>query len=58
MIFFLLPPSLRNIKNDTFFKNLFKKILIGKEYYEVQEFYENNTKGEDVLNYTYIYEKY
>jgi hypothetical protein len=42
-----LPSSLRNLKNDTLFKNLLKKLLVDKEYYNINEFSDLNIKITD-----------
>jgi hypothetical protein len=34
-----LPAILRNLKSDILFKNLTKKIVINKEYYDVKDFF-------------------
>jgi hypothetical protein len=39
-----LPIILRNIKNETLFENLLKKILINKEYYDVGSFFSEHNK--------------
>jgi hypothetical protein len=39
-----LPKCMRNIVNITLFKNLLKKVLIHKLYYEVESFFHNETK--------------
>jgi hypothetical protein len=45
---------LRNIKNETLFENLLKKILINKEYYDVGSFFSENNKiiEKDVFLFT------
>jgi hypothetical protein len=49
-----LPILLRNIKNETLFENLLKKILINKEYYDVGSFFSENNKiiEKDVFLFT------
>jgi hypothetical protein len=42
-----------NLKNDTLFKNLLKKLLVDKEYYNINEFCDANFKitDSDILKY-------
>jgi hypothetical protein len=42
-----LPPIIRNIKNETLFENLFKKILVNKEYYISGSYFIEHTKIKD-----------
>jgi hypothetical protein len=45
-----LPLILRNLKSDILFKNIVKKLLIVKEYYDVKEFFDSNFKiSENVI---------
>jgi hypothetical protein len=41
-----LPSIMRNLKNDTLFKNLLKKLL--KEYYNINDFSDPNFKITDI----------
>jgi hypothetical protein len=50
-LFDKLPVILKNIKNVTFFKNLFKKVLIAKEYYSVDEFCKDTILDSFVLDF-------
>jgi hypothetical protein len=43
-----LPATLRNLNSDKLFRNLLKKILIFKEYYSYTEFFDNNSKIDDI----------
>jgi hypothetical protein len=48
-----LPSSLWNLKNDMLFKNLLKKLLVDKEYYNIKEFNDPNFKitDSDILKF-------
>jgi hypothetical protein len=47
-----LPLVLKNIKNDMFFKNLLKKILVGLEFYTVSEYFSNQITESILYTYT------
>jgi hypothetical protein len=56
-LFNYLPRILRDINNVTLFKNLLKKILISKVYYDIDSFYNNDTKITDPDVYKFISKK-
>ena len=43
-LFNSLPLSLRNEQNDTRFKKGLRKFLVNKEYYSVQEYFNDDSK--------------
>jgi hypothetical protein len=49
-----LPSILLNIKHDKFVNNLLKKLLIFKEYYTVQEYFDTTITEKEVLKFTTI----